>query len=180
MKILFTLITIISVFNVFAQQNDEGKVINDTLFLNNGAKFVKGEKVQLGYGSNAFKDFEFVYLSPLSIAGKQKLPSSWGNKTMVIKRFELWGTKRTGKQFYLILGGGNLSPYWADIKSAMDNGEIIVMGINDKETISRKNSPAAAPASIADEITKLKKLYDDGTLTKEEYEAQKKKLLDKQ
>ena len=32
--------------------------------------------------------------------------------------------------------------------------------------------------SVADEIAKLKKLYDDGILTKEEYEAQKKKLLE--
>ena len=28
-----------------------------------------------------------------------------------------------------------------------------------------------------DELAKLKKLYDDGVLTKKEYEAQKKKLL---
>jgi len=32
--------------------------------------------------------------------------------------------------------------------------------------------------SIADEIGKLNKLYKEGTLTKEEFEAQKKKLLD--
>lgn len=31
---------------------------------------------------------------------------------------------------------------------------------------------------VADELIKLKKLCDDGVLTKEEYETQKKKLLD--
>jgi hypothetical protein len=32
---------------------------------------------------------------------------------------------------------------------------------------------------VADEIKKLKELHDSGVLTKEEYESQKKKLLEK-
>jgi hypothetical protein len=39
-------------------------------------------------------------------------------------------------------------------------------------------APAAAPAlSIADELGKLAKLRDEGTLTAAEFDAQKKKLL---
>lgn len=36
-----------------------------------------------------------------------------------------------------------------------------------------------SPQSLADELLKLKKLYDAGVLTKEEYEQAKKKLLEK-
>jgi len=34
--------------------------------------------------------------------------------------------------------------------------------------------------SLADEIAKLKKLFDEVTLTKDKYEAAKKKLIEKQ
>lgn len=41
----------------------------------------------------------------------------------------------------------------------------------------KKESAKSETLSVADELTKLKKLYDEGVLTKEEFEAQKKKLL---
>jgi predicted metalloprotease with PDZ domain len=45
-----------------------------------------------------------------------------------------------------------------------------------KETPSTFVSGSAAP-SVADELAKLAKLRDDGVLTNDEFEAQKKKLL---
>jgi hypothetical protein len=159
---------------VSGQQNEYGHISGDTLILNTGARFVKGEKIRLGYGANGAKGFEFIYLSPMSIAGPLKLTSNWANTTMVIKRFELHGTKRLGKKFYIILGGGNLSPYWCDIVAAIEQREIFAPGINDKVGTS-----AITQSSVTDELKKLKDLYDSGALTKEEYEAAKKKILDK-
>ena len=44
----------------------------------------------------------------------------------------------------------------------------------------KAEAPQQTPViSIADEILKLKKLLDDGVLTKEEFETQKKKILEK-
>ncbi len=40
-----------------------------------------------------------------------------------------------------------------------------------------KRQSNSETTSVADELTKLKKLYDDGILTKDEFETQKKKLL---
>jgi hypothetical protein len=42
-----------------------------------------------------------------------------------------------------------------------------------------RRSTTSLPISVAEELTKLKKLKDDGGLTEQEYEAQKKKLLNK-
>jgi hypothetical protein len=42
----------------------------------------------------------------------------------------------------------------------------------------KKKETATNATSRADELTKLKKLLDDGVLTKEEFEAEKKKLLE--
>jgi hypothetical protein len=46
-----------------------------------------------------------------------------------------------------------------------------------EKAILSSQQPAAAPTSVADELGKLKNLFDDGVLTKEEFEAQKKKML---
>lgn len=166
-------------FLAHSQENDFGKLIKDTLELKNGARFVVGQKVKFGYGSGANKTFEFVHLSPWSIAGPLKLTPQWANLEMEIKGFKLAGTKKTGKAFIIVLGGGNLSPYWCEVVAAMDNGEVIVDGVNDKKTAAAANqAPASAPSS-ADELKKLKDLYDSGALSKDEYETAKKKILDK-
>jgi hypothetical protein len=74
-----------------------------------------------------------------------------------------------------------LSRYVIDIENAIEAKELDVP----KEYAIAEKKPEAPSVtvkqeiSVADELTKLKKLYDDGVLTKEEYEAQKKKLLDK-
>ena len=48
-----------------------------------------------------------------------------------------------------------------------------------KHVATRKAAADSHTIFIADELAKLKKLRDDGTLTEDEYQAQKKKLLDK-
>jgi len=90
---------------------------------------------------------------------------------MTVKDFKFEGTKHQGKKFYL--KGGNLSPYWADVVAAVEQKEIVVPGVNDKSA----GQVTASVTSLADELAKLKKLYTDSTLTKEEYEAAKKKLI---
>lgn len=157
------------------QENEKGKLSGDTLSLKNGAKFYVGQKMKIGFGAGANKNFEFIYLSPWSIAGPQKLGSAWANHEMLIKSFKFEGTKKTGKSFYIVLGGGNLSPYWCEIASAMETGEVVVAGVNDRQTLA---GPAAT-TSPADELKKLKDLYDSGALTKDEYDSAKKKVIAK-
>lgn len=171
------LLLLISPILTFAQkkvENEFGKIVNDTLFLNNGAKFIVGEKVKLGYGVNSRKEFEFIYTSPLGLAGKVNLGNTWAGHSFVIKGFKNMGMKKTGHKFYLILGGGNITNYWCDVVPAIDHKEIVVAGINDKD-----GDYGGSETSIADELKKLKNLLDDGAITNDEYESQKKKLLDK-
>lgn len=74
--------------------------------------------------------------------------------------------------------------FYIDYENAVNSGELIYPGKqqNNKnqtsievKVIQEKNQGT----SITDELAKLKKLYDSGAITKEEYEAGKKKLLDK-
>ena len=54
---------------------------------------------------------------------------------------------------------------------------MIVSENNRKATASASVSSASGPIFIADELTKYKKLLDEGILTQEEFDAQKQKLL---
>jgi hypothetical protein len=65
-----------------------------------------------------------------------------------------------------------------DLNAAEDAGEIITAQTR-RAAVSAAASPSsAAPVrSTADELLKLKQLYDQKVLTKAEYDAQKAKLL---
>jgi len=74
--------------------------------------------------------------------------------------------------------------YYIDYENAVNSGELVYQGkqpINKNSTsvevklIQDKNESI----SIPDELAKLKKLFDAGAITKDEYDVAKKKLLDK-
>jgi Short C-terminal domain len=65
------------------------------------------------------------------------------------------------------VGAGNITNYTLTIDDAIQVCEVVLC-----ENPNNTNN-----TSVADEIIKLKKLLDEGAITQEEYDAQKKKLL---
>lgn len=172
MKSLIFAVLLLPSFAV-AQSNEFGKIENDTLYLSTGEKFWRGKEVRIGYGSNGAKGFEFITLSPWSLAGPVHLGATWANLKMTVKDFQLSGTKRTGKKFYVIAKGGNLSPYWIDIVSALNQQEVTS---DAPKVILTSANPSTTP-DLADQIKKLKELKDSGVLTEEQYNAAVKKVI---
>ena len=66
------------------------------------------------------------------------------------------------------IGGGNIINYTLDIEGAISSCEIKNC-IKDRKDISLNDK--------YDKLAKIKKLFDEGILTKEEYESEKKKIL---
>jgi hypothetical protein len=64
-----------------------------------------------------------------------------------------------------------------DLNAAEAAGEIITAHTRTAAVSAAALASAAPPLSTADELLKLRKLYDQKVLTKAEYEAQKAKLL---
>ena len=58
-----------------------------------------------------------------------------------------------------------------------DPAEVAKQKKAEKEALEQKKIAEVSEKLIADELRKLKDLLDEGVLTKEEFEAQKKKLL---
>ena len=150
-----------------------------------------GDELILGKGTLPNKFFAFVYQSPtgyfsetsLDASNRKSLISTFAGKKVKVKRLTSYGTKRTGFNVVAVVGAGDIVNYWIELDQAIEAGEIIVPEpFASKLDINKKNTPVIvqqSSSSVADEIKKLKELYDSGVLTKEEYEGQKKKLLEK-
>jgi hypothetical protein len=158
---------------------------------NVGYTIKAGDELVLGKGTLPNKFFAFIYQSPmgyftetsLDASNRKSLQSGFAGKKVKVKRLQSYGTKRTGYNVVAVVGAGDIVNYWIELDQAIEAGEVIVPEpYASKLDINKKNAPIViqqGSVSVADEIKKLKELHDSGVLTKEEYESQKKKLLEK-
>lgn len=169
-----------------AQDSTMAHMVDDSLVTVSGFKIGDNQKIKIGVGSTPDGDFKFIRVSSTSafaasgsyrsgVNAYNALPRNSANHEMKVIRFDKRGNRRMGYVMYPIVTSGNLR-WEIDIDNAIAAGEVIV-----PDEFKPKSKVTATqiiqPVSVADELTKLKKLLDDGVITKEEYEAQKKKLL---
>lgn len=173
-------------------QTPATKYENDTLYTTSGFKIALGDKLKIGTGSMPDGDFKFIRTSSTSMfayhsttgykgLANQANSFSRGNSGLEYKviRIDKRGTKKNGFVYYPIIQQGGLVRYEVDAENAIKSGELVVPA----EFQTKKEGAVVVvkqEVSVADELVKLKKLYDDGILTKEEFDTQKKKLLEKQ
>jgi len=167
-KLFLAILTLVSL-NVNANSNIGG----DTCIASNGMKIIVGQDIILGKGSGLNGMFVFVYTAP-GFTTPINCPAGWAGYKMKVKEVREMGTKKRGYKKILILGGGNIVNYWMDLEEAIASGELRVP--NEYKESSDKNENTI---SIADELNKLNKLLQDSIITKEEFEIQKSKLLNK-
>lgn len=152
-----------------------------------GWELKKGDTIQLGIGSRDRQSFTYVYSSPNSFSqmfdtnGTESisyLSSDYNKKVAVIKKFGTIGNKKTGYHAYAVVGIGQMENYWIDIENAIEFGELV--------PADPKYIPKTDPIEVKiigsapdkyDQLKKLKELLDNGTITLEEYEIEKKKIL---
>lgn len=135
----------------------------------------EGEDITLGSGTMPNKYFAFIYETPSNwnVPDRERLTSFSNGKKAKVKTLLVRGSKRAGYQIIARIGIGTLTNYWVELDNAIESGEVAIP----EPYASRLNPPAGTSFSVADEIRKLKNLLDEGVLTKEEFEAQKRKLL---
>lgn len=178
----------------FSNDNDTTLpgIIKDTLFTTCGYKIIEGQEIKIGTGAMPDGDFKFIRRNAASLFnytsnnGYQNqanaanaFPRNQAGLKYKIKSVEQRGSKKRGYVYYAKIGAGLIN-YEIDVENAIASGELTVPD----EFKPKPKAPTTVveikqQVSVADEIAKLKKLCDDGILTKEEYEAQKKKLLEK-
>jgi hypothetical protein len=166
-----TLICFVIIFSPifsFSQSPDIGfvKKSKEPFKATNGVIFKVGDTLKLSTGKAVNGDFMAVkYLNNFN-APIRNADNRMNNRDQVILYFKNDG-KEEFKSCYAF------SKYcMIDINNAIHYNELVTKSLNTEE----KQGPLS---SIADELAKFKKLYDEGVLTKDEFEKQKNRLLNK-
>ncbi|MFI5161923.1 MAG: SHOCT domain-containing protein [Sphingobacteriales bacterium] len=140
----------------------------------NGKTYHPGDTVKVGLGTMPDGNFKYIQVNELlpgpprrngNILNAHKDMS--GSNYVIKKIKNETEASGTNKIVFTIKTGG-LPTYNIWIEEAIASCEV-------KPCNNQKGAPANF--SVADELTKLKKLLDQGAITKAEYDAQKKKLL---
>ena len=204
MKKLLLILLLVPLFST--AQNTLPRFENDTLYTSGGYKIYKGQILQFATGTSAAGYFRFIKFHQNMAKNDTYILQ---NGTMLVKTLKgykysgpennnirLTGTATyiNGKQeeidilvnFERVISGSDGLPGELTVDKAfkMRPAETEIKETK-KQTVTDeiKKQPGADDIKkimVADEIKKLFDLYKAGALTKEEYEAQKKKLLERQ
>ncbi|AUC15453.1 hypothetical protein BTO06_10000 [Tenacibaculum sp. SZ-18] len=164
MKIKISLIALLVTLASFSQKKVE-KLKEYTA--PNGVNYKIGDEITLNRGSNDNGSFNYVMIGGWA-ASTAKLPATNSGLVVTIKKIKKYNKKRY-KGVVFTVGGGNITNYLIMIKEAIDSCEIT--------PCKSENEKVVKTESKYDKIKKIKELLDDGVLTKEEFEAEKKKIL---
>lgn len=176
---------------------------NDTLYTSGGFKIYKGKILKLASGTSAAGYFKFIKFHYSMSRNDTYILQNSNILVDKVRNFKNLGNDNyniriTGTVTY---NDGKQAPVdmLMDFEKAITSydgipGELTVaeeFKIKRTQAITTESKEQTKPVEIkgsgdirklmvADEIKKLFDLYKAGALTKEEYEAQKKKLLDRQ
>lgn len=176
------------------KKQEDGRVdpTPDSIIHKSGFALKKGDELKVGIGTMPDGSFKYIRINSSSLmqysGGHQNLsnaanalpPSFWGRNSEIL-RLQKRGNKKFGYQDYAIIKLGAMARYEVEIDNAIASGEVVIPDeYNNRKDKFIQIYSNGEKISIADELFKLKKLLDDGILTKEEFDAEKKKLLQKQ
>ncbi len=174
MKTLLTALLFLPLLSV--AQKPIPRYQNDTLYTSSGYKIYKGLTLHFGSPTGTRGNFRYV-----NIKSDTKV-AALVNNFIVVKKMKNFGISVLGNAYIEIFGSiifKDGSKGYVDLHIAFDRAIENSLDLPSEIVVpdEYRNRPTA---SIADEIKKLKNLYEDGIITKEQYEDQKKKLLEKQ
>jgi hypothetical protein len=158
---------------------------NDSLFTASGYIVVTGQDLKIGVGSSSDGEFKFIKESTSSLhytlsrghpgSDNISLSVQKAHYLVTVIKIDTRGNKKNGYLFYPIINVGNMR-YQVAIDDAIATGEIIVPDqYKPKPALSQQSQQQS---DVYDKLKKLKELLDSGAITQEEYDAQKKKLLE--
>ena len=134
----------------------------------NGITYKIGDRIKLGKGIGGQGTFVYLKMAGWMAGTDTQIGSAYAGLNVDLKKIKKYKFKGAEKIIFTV-GGGNLTNYSLEIEEAISVCEIIDCNGKPVDTIIESDK--------YDKLNKLKILLDNGTLTKEEFEIEKKKLL---
>jgi len=137
-----------------------------------------GDTLRLGRGTSPNGEFQYIYVPENMFTGshQQNFTSQMNNLYVRVKDIRVQHSRNYGDKTVAVIKANTINGC-VDLNGAEASGEIITAHTR-TAAVSAAGAAGSGPAiSTADELAKLKKLYDQKVLTKAEYESQKTKLL---
>lgn len=155
------------------------RFVNDTLYTSGGYKIYKGSVLKLGKGSvKNGKKFQFIKYAD---AGVHLSGYDYNNTTITVRKLYDYKMSGLGNRYISVVGtmtykDGSTTRIDVDINfdRAINNSD----GLPGEILVPEEFRIAKNPLPV-NELERLFKLYQEGGLTREEYEALKKKLIEK-
>jgi len=171
MKTAFLIVLILP--TVLFAQKSTGEFVNDTLYTSSGFKIYKG--LTLHFGTGKGEDGKFRYVNIKNDVSYRSLI----NNSIVVKKMKNFGISSLGNGYIEIIGKITFkdgSKGLIDIHMAFDH-VLEETPRSPAELIVPEEFKIKQVENATAELERLYKLYQDGAITKEEYEIQKKKLI---
>ncbi|KZS41870.1 hypothetical protein AWE51_00040 [Aquimarina aggregata] len=168
-KITFLLI-IVSLF-ISNIGNAQKKVQKLTEYkASNNVTYKVGDRIKMGQGSSADGNFVYLKMAGWMAGSPDAVPigSAYASMELKIKKIKRYNQKMF-KGVYFTIGGGNLVNYNLDIENAISTCEV--------ENCTKKTEAKVVTEDKYDQLKKIKKLFDDGILSENEYNTEKTKIL---
>jgi len=134
----------------------------------NNITYKEGDTIALGRGSGGQGTFVYLKIAGIMAGSATQIGSSYSGLNVILKKIKSAKFKGAEKVFFTV-GGGNITNYMLEIEEAIATCEV-------KDCVSPEKQPVSQLSKF-DELKKLKALFDEGVLSKEEYDNEKKKLL---
>lgn len=135
----------------------------------NGITYKEGDTIKLGMGSGNRGSFVYLQIGGWMAGSATPIGSNYNGLNVIVAKIKKFTFKGAEKVVFSVKGG-NITNYILIIEDAISVCEI--------KDCNEKKIAVINESDKFDKLKKLKELFDSGVLTKEEYETQKKKLLD--
>lgn len=139
-----------------------------------GYRLKIGDTLHFGRGTLPDGWFKYITQPPNIWAGSAEmhLHRSFSGRFLIVKDFKEVKSKDRGGELLAVINPGGFN-YAVELEDAIAVGEISAIN-----SIKVKQPTTSQPVtSVADELLKLKQLLEAGAITQDEFNAQKKKLL---
>ena len=156
----------------FAQRST-GRFEKDTLHTSNGFKIYKGMTLHFNNGTGANGSFRFINIK------SDHTGSMLANNDMVVKKLRNFGLSVLGNGYIDVIGSVKFkdgSKGLVTIHMAFDHVLEYAEGLPGELEVPDEFK-TFKKQMVGTELEKLYRLYQDSVITREEFEAQKKKLL---